>query len=152
RLQPRSIQDESVSYRNVTRVSDSTGPGAQRPPPHDADGEAEGDRDHSERPVHDVEAHRAVLAGHVHEPRDPDEERPPARGEEEDRDAPRHDAVAMASSACWIAPDDALRSGSRTSGVGIRPWAWRTPLNTAGFGSANRACVTGSSASAWERP
>ena len=44
------------------------------------------------------------------------------------------------------------RSGRRTSGVGMRPCACSTPLNTAGFGSAKPACTTGSSASAWARP
>ena len=34
------------------------------------------------------------------------------------------------------APVDAATSGSRTSGVGMRPWAWSTPLKTDGFGSA----------------
>ena len=47
---------------------------------------------------------------------------------------------------------DAFVRGRRTSGVGIRPWAWSTALNTAGFGSANSDCTTGSSASACARP
>ena len=45
-------------------------------------------------------------------------------------------AASTAARAASTAADDALTSGSRTSGVGIRPWAWSTPLNTAGLGSA----------------
>ena len=49
-------------------------------------------------------------------------------------------------------PPTRSTSGSRTSGVGMRPCAWSTPLNTDGFGSAKQACTTGSSASACARP
>ena len=58
----------------------------------------------------------------------------------------------MAARAAASDSADAFVSGSRTSGVGMRPCAWSTALNTAGFGSANIDCTTGSSASAWARP
>ena len=57
------------------------------------------------------------------------------------------EATAIAASARSTAPSLALTSGRRTSAVGIRPMRWSTPLNTAGFGSAKQARMTGSSAS-----
>ena len=60
--------------------------------------------------------------------------------------------VAMAARAASIAPGDAGVSGMRTSGVGMRPCAWSTPLNTAGFGSTKHDSTTGRSISASARP
>src|SRR5438132_2932966 len=94
---------------------------SQRLQADDGYGDAEADRDHGQRAVDDVEPGRSVLAGHVDQAGDPDEQGPRARGEQENRNAAAHEAVAIASRARWVAAGDALSSGSRTSAVGMRP-------------------------------
>ena len=58
----------------------------QRLQADDRHGDTERDRDDRQRTVHDVEPGGAVLARHVEEAGDPDEQRLPARGEQEDRE------------------------------------------------------------------
>src|SRR5439155_16861583 len=127
------------------------GPVGREPDP--ADGQGEGDGHGGEDEVHDLEAGRAdVLAGQDEDPAHPDVERPRRRGDEDPGLGPGHPAASMAARAASTEADEAAVMGRRRSGVGMRPWAWRTPLMTAGLGSAKRLRATGRSASARARP
>src|SRR5437588_1574557 len=128
-----------------------------------ADGHAEADGDGGQDAVHDLEADGVVLPGHDDDAADPDVERPDGGGDEDAALAAGHGSLpwgrqvnppsfSRAVRAASTAAGEAAVMGRRSSGLGIFPVAWSTPLITAGLGSATRRFTSGSSASEAARP
>ena len=123
--------------------------------PDPARSQAERDRPDRQDRVHDLEAHALVLTHDDRYPGDPDPECPDAQTR---RGSTRLGGSSHGSSVRGVRDGGEAafdrgrrRVGERACGrraSAMRPCAWSTPFQTAGFGSANPARITGRSASA----